>query len=130
MPEGESVSITAVPEARTLNVVFTGMPCASLPSQSPASDCNFLKAAVECAPAQSGAAMKVASSRCSESLRCDMDASWKTAGAGRGLHRTMVGRDMRALTLELREGKQRCKEGFAGAKPLEALEAPLHRPRL
>src|SRR5258707_5510531 len=69
MPEGERVSMTAVPEARTLKAVLTGMPCSSFPSQSPERDCSFLKAAAECVPAQSGAAKDAASKRSSESLR-------------------------------------------------------------
>src|SRR6266478_7116336 len=77
MPAGESVSMTAVPEARALKLVFTTMPWPSLPSQSPASDCSFLKAAAEYVPADSGEAMNAASNRSSESLRRVTDASWK-----------------------------------------------------
>src|SRR5882724_4530306 len=110
MPEGESVSMTAVPEAKTLNVVFAGMPWPSLPSHSPASDCSFLKAAAECAPAQSGAAMAGASTRSNESLRCvtdpsrkktaqDMMITWPARGQGaprfKGLDAGIVGREAR-----------------------------------
>src|SRR5882724_1018489 len=77
MPEGESVSMTAVPDAKTLKVVFADIPWPSLPSHSPASDWSLLKAAAEYVPAQSGAAMAAASSTSNESLRCVTDASWK-----------------------------------------------------
>src|ERR1700687_5268040 len=77
MPEGERVSMTAVPEARTLKLVFMAMPWSSLPSQSPESDCSFLKAAGECVPAHNGAAMDAARRRSSESWRRVTDASWK-----------------------------------------------------
>src|SRR5205085_5139120 len=75
MPEGESVSMTAVPEARTWKLVFTAMPWPSLPSQSPESDCSFLKAAAECVPAHSGRAMDADSNRSTEYLRRVTDAS-------------------------------------------------------
>jgi hypothetical protein len=61
------------------------MPWPSFPSQSPASDCSYLKAAAECVPADSGAAMDAASSRSNESLRRVTDASSEENGAGRGL---------------------------------------------
>src|SRR5260370_31792070 len=78
MPAGESVSMTAVPEARALKLVFTAMPWPSLPSQSPASDCKILKAAAECVPAEGGAAMDAASNRSSGGLRRVTNASWKS----------------------------------------------------
>src|SRR5712671_6108553 len=105
MPAGESVSMTAVPEARALKLVFTPMPWPSLPSQSPASDCSFLKAAAECVPADSGAAMDAASNRSSESLRRVTDASWKKTAQDAAPQR-QARRDLRALTPEVREWKR------------------------
>src|SRR5260370_27850137 len=46
MPEGDSVSITAVFATMDLKLVFTGWCLSSVPSHSPASACSFLKAAV------------------------------------------------------------------------------------
>src|SRR6266576_2308444 len=103
MPEGESVSMTAVPEARTWNLVFTAMPWPSLPSQSPERDCSFLKAA-ECVPAHSGAAMDAASRRSTEYLRRVTDASGRRTA--RQDHTELQRRDMSALTPKLREWKQ------------------------
>jgi len=67
--------MTAVPEARTWKLVFTAMPWPSLPSQSPESDCSFLKAAAECVPAHSGRAMDADSNRSTGYLRRVTDAS-------------------------------------------------------
>src|SRR6266851_5248719 len=89
MPEGERVSMTAVPEARTLKAVLTGMPCSSFPSQSPERDCSFLKAAAECVPAQSGVAM-VAAKRSSWNLRRVTDASCNGAAQDVGSGRTVA----------------------------------------
>src|SRR6266513_1656302 len=104
MPEGESVSMTAVPEARTLKLVFTAMPWPSLPSQSPERDCSFLKAAAECVPAHSGAAMDAASKRSTEYLRRVTDASGRRTA--RQDHTQLQRRDMSTLTPKLREWKQ------------------------
>src|SRR6266480_1544487 len=120
MPAGESVSITAVPEARVLKLVFTAMPWPSLPTQSPASDCSFLKAAAECAPADSGAAMDAASNRSSESLRRVTDASWKRTAQDVAPQRR-ARRDLRALTPEVREWKRVYKDGFMAPRPAGAL---------
>src|SRR5260370_42156228 len=79
MPEGERVSITAVPDARTLKLVLTGIPCSSFPSQSPERARSFLNAAAECVPAHSGPAMDAASKRTKDSLRRVTDASRKRA---------------------------------------------------
>src|SRR5438309_10349103 len=111
MPAGESVSMTAVPEARALKLVFTAMPWPSLPSQSPASDCSFLKAAAECVPADSGAVMDAASNRSSESLRRVTDASWKRTTQDVAPQR-QARRDLRALTPEVREWKRVYKDGL------------------
>src|SRR4029077_8116376 len=108
MPEGESVSMTAVPEARTWKLVFTAMPWPSLPSQSPESDCSFLKAAAECVPAHSGAAMDAASNRSAEYLRRVTDASGRRTA--RQDHTERWSRYMIALTPELREWKQVCAD--------------------
>src|SRR5260370_4677319 len=77
MPEGERVSITAVPDARTLKLVLTGIPCSSFPSQSPERARSFLNDAAECVPARSGPAMDAASKRTKDSLRRVTDASRK-----------------------------------------------------
>src|ERR1700694_974056 len=77
MPGGERVSMTAVPAARTLKLVFMSMPWSSLPSQSAVSDCSFLKAAGEYLPAHNGAAMDAARRTSSKSWRRVTDASWK-----------------------------------------------------
>src|SRR6266853_4023174 len=105
MPEGERVSITAVPDARTLKLVLTGIPCSSFPSQSPDRDCSFLKAAAECVPAHSGPAMDAASKRTKNSLRRVTDASrkerrrkWTAQNLGR--------RKLSVWTAELREREQ------------------------
>src|SRR4029077_16276763 len=82
MPEGESVSMTAVPEAKTLKVVFAGIPWPSLPSHSPASDWSLLKAAAEYVPAQSGEAPAASSSTSNESLRCVTGCLLEENGAG------------------------------------------------
>src|SRR5437899_7473057 len=84
MFEGESVSMTAVLEARTLKLVLADMPWASLPSQLPASDCNFLKAAAECVPAQSGAVTDADSNNSIESLRRVTDASLRESAPDLG----------------------------------------------
>src|SRR5689334_17160146 len=84
MSEGESVSMTAVPEARTLKLVFAAMPCASLPSQLPASDCNFLKAVAEWVPAQRGAAMAAANNSSVECVRRVTDASLRESAPDLG----------------------------------------------
>src|SRR6267143_5182857 len=116
MPAGESVSMTAVPEARALKLVFTTMPWPSLPSQSPASDCSFLKAAAEYVSADSGEAMNAASNRSSESLRRVTDASWKRTAQDVAPQR-QARRDLRALTPEVREWKRVCKGGFIARRP-------------
>src|SRR5467141_5003311 len=106
MPAGESVSMTAVPDARALKLVFTTMPWPSLPSQSPASDCSFLKAAAEYVPADSGEAMNAASNRSSESLRRVTDASWK--------------RTAQDVTPQREAGAPRSKGFDAGSAGMEA----------
>src|SRR6266576_4795608 len=106
MPEGESVSMTAVPEARTWKLVFTAMPWPSLPSQSPESDCSFLKAAAEWVPAHSGAAMDAASNRSKEYLRRVTDASGRRTARQDRTTGELQRRDMSALTPKLREWKQ------------------------
>jgi len=80
------------------------MPWPSLPYQSPESDCSFLEAAAECAPAHSGAAMDAASSRSTEYLRRVTDASRRRTA--RQDHTERWSRDMIALTPQLREWKQ------------------------
>src|ERR1700747_539551 len=137
MPEGESVSMTAVPEAKTLKVVFAAMPWPSLPSHSPASDCSFLKATAECVPAHSGAAMDAASNRSSESLRGVTDASGKktaqdvaSTGQGaprfKGLDAGSAGREARVETADSPRAKYSWFDGavkpiWPGSLPVRAL---------
>ena len=120
MPEGESVSMTAVPEARTWKLVFTAMPWPSLPSQSPESDCSFLKAAAECVPADSGAAMDAASNRSSESLRRVTDASLEENGAGRGPTAAGAPRS-KGFDAGSAGMEAVCKDGFIAPRPAGAL---------
>src|SRR5216684_4200394 len=116
MPEGERVSMTAVPEARTLKAVLTGMPCSSFPSQSPERDCSFLKAAAECVPAQSGAAKDAASKRSSESLR---RVTMPPGGERRRkwTSHNLERRDINVLTAEVEEWKHPCNEASVARNP-------------
>ena len=98
--------MTAVAEARALKLVFTGMPLPSLPSQSPESDCSFLKAAAECVPAHSGAPTDTASNRNNENLRRITDASSKRTAQDVAPHRATARRDLRVLTAEQQEWRQ------------------------
>src|SRR5437867_5583669 len=110
MPEGESVSMTAVPEARTLKLVFATLPCASLPSQSSASNCSFLKAVAERVPAQTGRAINDTSSRRSESSRRNTSTSWKRTAQDVATLRIVMRRDMSGLTPEAAKWKHPRKE--------------------
>src|SRR5260370_15525348 len=60
IPEGDSVSITAVLETIDLKLVLTGCPFSSFPSQSPASAYSFLNAPAECEAAKSCATLNTA----------------------------------------------------------------------
>src|SRR5260370_15034902 len=75
IPEGDSVSITAVLETIDLKLVLTGCPFSSFPSQSPASACSFLNAAAECEAAKSGAALNTAPAKNSAMARVLTDFS-------------------------------------------------------
>src|SRR5436309_12454732 len=117
MPEGESVSMTAVPEARTLKLVFATLPCASLPSQSSASDCSFLKAVAERVPAQTDRAINDTSSRRSESSRRNTSTSWKRTAQDVATLRIVMRRDMSGLTPEAAKWNTRAKGDSCGQNP-------------
>src|SRR5690349_2711127 len=92
IPEGESVSITAVLETIDLKLVLTGFPFSSFPSQSPASACSFLKAAAECEAAKRAAPLDTAPAKNSAMTRVLTDFSSRIEWDSSNRHACVVGR--------------------------------------